>query len=465
MLRRRARWLAIVAYLTQGQGVNRTRFRNDIDDAIFSTLDDDFFQPGAQSWKRTEWESSVTGEHPTREQTRNLPLCNVTCDRVFNESAFVFTPNREQKRGQSYDTLGGKMCPFLRADYHTAPGCLQNAGLPRTEHFEWSLKSALAPEPTCRLHDWSPAEAARAWLSRQDGRSVSGNVTVLLLGSSFYRQVFEAIGCRWREELTGGFLGAPESKPEGKTRPIADVLAKNGSCVGKYPDPTRPEWNPLTHGGYLPVQNSITCVDSYSCLEFSKRGVTLRLCYSFYGLAFLQEGQELGDEWAYCRAGFTLEDVDFIFAARPAAHLEDDIAKLRAATSCRRRPGEALALPPILRMGLAGFLTHINHISGRVVEEAQKAATAQRPRSHNATGPPETWADNARWRGVPVRASEPGAIMRASPKFCDRFDGHSRLPGQPDHGAKVLLALLASGSRDARCCDPALVEIHGPDLC
>ena len=66
-----------------------------------------------------------------------------------------------------------------------------------------------------------------------------------------------------------------------------------------------------------------------------------------------------------------------------AAMLEDDIAKLRAATSCRRRPGEALALPPILRMGLAGFLTHINHISGRVVEEAQKEATAQRPRSHN----------------------------------------------------------------------------------
>ena len=95
---RRRALLAVVAYLTRGQGVNRTRFRNDIDDAIFSTLDDDFFQPGAQSWKRTEWESSVTGEHPTREQTRNLPLCNVTCDRVFNESAFVFTPNREHKR-------------------------------------------------------------------------------------------------------------------------------------------------------------------------------------------------------------------------------------------------------------------------------------------------------------------------------------------------------------------------------
>ena len=67
----------------------------------------------------------------------------------------------------------------------------------------------------------------------------------------------------------------------GKTRPVADVLARNGSCVGKFPDPTRPEWNPLTHGDYLPTQNSITCVDSYSCLEFTKRGVTLRLCFPF----------------------------------------------------------------------------------------------------------------------------------------------------------------------------------------
>ena len=201
------------------------RWRDDIDDAVFSELDDDFFAPGAEAWRHAADDGgAAVGRRATREQMAGLPLCNVSCAAIFEQSAFAFAPDRAARRGTAYDHT----CALLKSEYHTAPACLASAGLPRAEHFEWTLRDALGPRPTCRLHDWSPAEAARAWLGHhhraaqeraeeegtKEGAEESAaasataaarrDVTVLLLGSSFFRQVFEAIACRWSAELDLG---------------------------------------------------------------------------------------------------------------------------------------------------------------------------------------------------------------------------------------------------------------------
>lgn len=355
----------------------------------------------------------------------NLKKTNVS------RQAFVFAPDRDL----SYD----HRCFLIKSDYRTAPSCLEYAGLPRTEHYEWTLARAVAREPVCRLHDWSPAEAARAWLTRHH-RQTSSMMTVLLTGSSFHRQVFEAIACRWHDELSGGFVGATERVPSSKPLPplVGALTLNHETC------------------------NPQTCSDSYSCVEFTKHGTTLRLCYSFYGFTFLKPGQSLNRTWQFCKEGHRLEDIDFIIAARPRASLEEDLAKWRSAHDCSRDPtgANSVPLPPILNVGLSGFLTHVYRLAAKVVKDAQATAERKTHKREERTEGTLSWAEAspelARWNGEPVLATESQVIMRAaSGEKCERVGGHPRLPGQPDHAAKVYLSLLASAVAEGECCDPA----------
>ena len=95
------------------------RWRDDIDDAVFSELDDDFFAPGAEAWRHAADDGgAAVGRRATREQMAGLPLCNVSCAAIFEQSAFAFAPDRAARRGAAYDHT----CALLRCESHTATG-------------------------------------------------------------------------------------------------------------------------------------------------------------------------------------------------------------------------------------------------------------------------------------------------------------------------------------------------------
>ena len=90
MYRLRPLLCAVVALVARG-AQNRTRFREDVDDAVFATLDDDFFHPGRG---RAELNITVvvSDKRLAPEHTQHLPLCNVSCDDIWKESASARSP-------------------------------------------------------------------------------------------------------------------------------------------------------------------------------------------------------------------------------------------------------------------------------------------------------------------------------------------------------------------------------------
>jgi len=158
-----------------------------------------------------------------------------------------------------------------------------------------------------------------------------------------------------------------------------------------------------------------------------------------------------------------VEDIDLIINERKQSNIERDLAVLSAGNhSCHRSTDSPLYRPfsPIvLRLGMDGFREEINKKIGVVVSKSQENALTQVTLS---SGPPagassaEAWANLSSWRGVAVKASRPAATSRASPVLCDHYDHHHRLPGNPDHVAKALLAYLASGNARDNCCDSPL---------
>ena len=476
------------------------KWRTDVDDAVFQALDDDFNSPGlnkrAQRFApqasavvssfRDEPVSSARDEPPRGFDQKKLPECRLSCGNVLNSTVFVLPPSSENRRGEQYDHT----CWILKDGYHTAPGCLPHAGLPHPEHFEWSIREA-AIDKTCVLKDFSPSEAAASWLRYNPDRSTVHRrvLTVLMIGVSHFRQIYEAIGCRWKEEISGGYMNAPFSAPE-DIFPVLDIIRDGGTCTGansqfnQFHDPKihgstnlTPKTNYACHGGHC------GCTDEHTCIDFSPRdkkesGIVLRLCYAQYGFTYLrpEEVHTLESKWGFCMHNFStgsfdgperspthgimrVEDIDIIINERKRETLERDLAVLSAKNhSCHRSADDSLYRPfnpVVLRLGMDGFREQINRIIGTAVNSAQNAALTQIPFSE---GPPEgassieAWTNLSTWRDVAVKSSTPQARARASPCRCDKYDRHHRIPGNPDHVAKAMLAYLASGNTKDDCC-------------
>ena len=449
---RLAALVGVACLAQQQQHRTRDRWRTDLDDVVFRYLDDDFLSPGSS--RKNYSARAVVGEAAANASAR-LPLCEVSCGKIYSESAFVFAPDRAARRGAAYDHT----CWATLSNYHTAPACLASAGLPRAEHFAWTLRAALRPAASCRMRDWSPGEAARAYLARRGpARAPDDALTVVMIGTSLFRQVFEAIACRWRGELAGGHLNAGATQDAAGWTPVGDVLRNGGTCTGdkhrlKY-------WPASTNGGFAPPQNFEACSDQHGCLEYAAAGggggARLRLCYHQYGLNFVADPARLGERWGFCRAR-AVEEIDLVVAERPRREAERDLAILGDANhSCHapRGAGAPRFAPRVVHLGLGGFRKPLSDMITRIVADAQeRAQTAAPGAAPNASTPPDEWAARATWRGEAVRAASKQAMMHAAPDRCDRFDGHPRLPGTPDHAAQALLALLASGAEDEDCCD------------
>ena len=228
----------------------------------------------------------------------------------------------------------------------------------------------------------------------------------------------------------------------------------------------------------LGVQNFGFCSDNYACAEFSEAesATGLRLCYSFYGLGSV----DLGQNWAFCRAGHFVEDIDLLIQEQDDEAAERDVHRLAGTPGgypkspalerkdpymvCRhrRRDGSSSGgdgdsssssfssivatsggsqLPfPVLRLGTALGLRSV--INGLAVEalstyatDAKYAEALCREKGGNFC-PPVAMAPQ-------LVGEVPSLLIKGTAMDCKGHDPHDRLPGTPDLYAQMVLGLVA----------------------
>jgi hypothetical protein len=338
------------------------------------------------------WGAESSESWQTR--TAALPLCRVGCGTAVNGSVLL-PPLSSRGRRWGGDARGAYdwTCWIAHHTYHAPPGCAAPLGLGSVgpESLSWTTHDALLER--CRLPDWSPAGAARAWRERRREAARGANdataavvrpVTVLLWGSSLTRGTFEALVCRWNEEISGGFLNIDGVAEQ----PLAAARAGGGSCHGAGLDDTHGQtwaalWEKLypnaTHGAQPFQQNSKSCTDNWACVEFGggeREGggqPTLRLCYAFYGMRNIAAGNP--NTWAFCRAGLRLDEVDVLISEQSDVAFASSLATLQAESfaSCggggppsfvTLRLGTVLGLRPVVDELARDALAQVRGLTG-----------------------------------------------------------------------------------------------------
>ena len=326
-------------------------------------------------------------------RTAALPLCRVGCAAAVNGSVLL-PPLSSRGRRWGGDKRGAYdwTCWIAHLSYHTPPGCYAQLGLGSVgpESLSWTTHDALRER--CRLPDWSPAGAARAWRERREAArgnaaAVARPVTVLLWGSSLTRGTFEALVCRWNDEISGGFLNIDRRDGDGSgEQPLAATRAGGGSCHGTtlginqtWAELWEKIYPSATHGGAQFSQDSKMCNDNWACVEFgggeeSEGGgqPVLRLCYAFYGL----KSRINANSWAFCNAGLRLDEVDVLISEQGDDAYAASLAKLQTPSfaSCRGngpltfvtlRLGTVVGLRPVVDELARGSLAQVRVVTGR----------------------------------------------------------------------------------------------------
>lgn len=360
------------------------------------------------------------------------PWCDVTCSAVVNRSVIRpplvgGAPPPARWRGRRYDWG----CWAAHFTYKLPPGCRERLGVGSLgpEHLDWSLTDALPPTrggaPKCRVRDWSPAEAAAEWQQRRrqlevQSRPPTDMTTVMLFGTSLLRGTFEALVCRWNDEITGGFTW------HGDIEPLDEIRRGNGTCHGLTQE-TIPKWYPKdTHDGRaFPVQHLRSCDINYACVEF---GRALRVCYSFYGLGSVPQLHK----WALCASGHHIDEIDVLVAEQGDAAFERDRQRLLEPSDCQRsapsfttlRLGRSVGLRPVL--------------DAAALSTMHRFAPDKRYVQHLCT----TLGGDLCPPVAATPVTEALYIKSVRPDCSGRPDHHDRLPGAPDHYAKMLLNLF-----------------------
>ena len=225
----------------------------------------------------------------------SLPLCNVTCSTVLHSGFFLRLRRSEQALKNLYD----HSCFILKASYHLSPSCVTKVPpIFRPDLYTWTLLDAQLGK--CTLTPLSPTQAVATWRERSPrafrklvehgdidlNSAKTSMTTILLVGDSFLRQVFEAIICRWRHQITGGFVTVGfENLPGALKRAgcLERIIRSNGTCHGYF----KKQYSRQYSNEYrqILVQHTPYCSDAVSCFEF---GLTTRFCF-IYCFATLKE--------------------------------------------------------------------------------------------------------------------------------------------------------------------------------
>jgi hypothetical protein len=79
------------------------KWRTDVDDAVFQSLDDDFNSPGINH-RDSETSVHVGVAATSSPDQASLPWCRINCGSILNNTVFVIPPRDDQKRrGAQYD--------------------------------------------------------------------------------------------------------------------------------------------------------------------------------------------------------------------------------------------------------------------------------------------------------------------------------------------------------------------------
>ena len=374
-----------------------------------------------------------------------LPLCNVTCGAVLRHGFFRRRGPHEW-HAPHYD----HSCFVLKASYHWSPTCASKVPpIFRPDFYSWTLIDA--QHGRCALPTFDPAEAVRTWRQRtprklwqpivrdatSEGSAVAATAvakmtTVLFVGDSFLRQVFEAIVCRWRHRITGGFVTVGfENNPGAPKRAacLERIVRSNGTCHGYF----KKQYARMYNGDYRAslVQHAPYCSDAVSCFEF---GPTARFCF-IYCFATLREHIKLVAEHGPRGPNGEVGGVDILVTTNNANLCSiGGAGGLGADRSAQRLMYDALetALPE-------------HNLPRRIVLENLRSSTMKEQltrdmRSHSiASGKHRAMADYIEGRHFLGARSEGN---------CADPDQHFAMPGLPDAEATRTLAMIATGDTD-----------------
>ena len=372
----------------------------------------------------------------------SLPLCNVTCSTVLHSGFFL---RKRRRSEQASKNLYDHSCFILKASYHLSPSCV--AKVPpifRPDLYTWTLLDAQLGE--CALTPLSPMQAIATWHKRsprvfrtlvEHGKNdltsaKTSMTTVLFVGDSFLRQVFEAIICRWRHQITGGFVTVGfENLPGALKRAgcLERIIRSNGTCHGYF----KKQYSRQYSNEYrqILVQHTPYCSDAVSCFEF---GSTTRFCF-IYCFATLKEHIKLVAESGPRGPDNKVGGIDILVTTNNA-----NLCGIGGAGGIGADQAAKDLLSNALKAALPKWKMPRLIVLENLRSSIMKHQLIRDMRSHSlSSGNHRTMAHFLEKRHLLGARSEGN---------CDDPDQHFAMPGLPDAEGMRILAMIATADTD-----------------